>query len=164
MNYFRSNRFLNTLPDWETGDPPEGPHEDYLPRVRALLKRLDDPQARFKSIIVGGTNGKGTVSSLTAELLRRSRQRVGLYTSPHLHTVRERIQIDGKVVTRDVWASGVTHFYEKSRDFEREGFGAFSKFEVLTVLATHIFAQADVDWAVFEVGLGGQFDPLKRGK
>jgi dihydrofolate synthase/folylpolyglutamate synthase len=158
MNYFRSNRFLNTLPDWETGDPPKGPLEDYLPRVRALLKRLDDPQARFKSVIVGGTNGKGTVSSLTAELLHRSGQRVGLYTSPHLHTVRERIRIDGEVVTRNVWADGVTHFYEKSRDFEREGFGAFSKFEVLTVLAAHIFAQADVDWAVFEVGLGGQFD------
>ena len=158
MNYFRSNRFLSTLPDWETGDPPEGPLEDYLPRVRALLKRLDDPQARFKSVIVGGTNGKGTVSSLTSELLQSSGQRVGLYTSPHLHTVRERIQIDGEVVTRDVWADAVTHFYEKSRDFEREGFGDFSKFEVLTVLAAHIFAEADVDWAVFEVGLGGQFD------
>ena len=158
MNYFRSNRFLNTLPDWEMGEPIEGALENYLPRVRALLHRLDNPQARFDSVIVGGTNGKGTVSYLLAELLRAAGFRVGLYTSPHLHTVRERICVDGEVLGRDVWAEGVAHFYEKSRDFEREGWGAFSKFEALTVLAAHHFARANVDWAVFEVGLGGQFD------
>ncbi|MCY3682303.1 MAG: ATP-grasp domain-containing protein [Gemmatimonadetes bacterium] len=158
MNYFRSNRFLNTLPDWETGEPIEGALENYLPRVRALLHRMDNPQARFSSVIVGGTNGKGTVSYLLAELLRAAGFRVGLYTSPHLHTVRERICVDGEVLARDVWAEGVAHFYEKSRDFEREGWGAFSKFEALTVLAAHHFARANVDWAVFEVGLGGQFD------
>ena len=158
MLYFRSNRFLDTLPDWETGEPPDGPLEDYLPRVRALLNRLDNPQVQFDSVIVGGTNGKGTVSSLLAELLRTAGFKVGLYTSPHLHTVRERIRIDGEVITRDVWAEGVTEFYEKSRDFEREGLGVFSKFEVLTVLAAHQFARAGVDWAIFEVGLGGQFD------
>ena len=158
MNYFRSNRFLNTLPDWETGEPIEGALENYLPRVRALLHRMDNPQARFDSVIVGGTNGKGTVSYLLSELLRAAGFRVGLYTSPHLHTVRERICVDGEVLARDVWAEGVAHFYEKSRDFEREGWGAFSKFEALTVLATHHFARANVDWAVFEVGLGGQFD------
>ena len=158
MNYFRSNRFLNTLPDWETGEPIEGALENYLPRVRALLHRMDNPQARFDSVIVGGTNGKGTVSYLLAELLRTAGFRVGLYTSPHLHTVRERICVDGEVLARDVWAEGVAHFYEKSRDFEREGWGAFSKFEALSVLAAHHFARANVDWAVFEVGLGGQFD------
>ena len=158
MNYFRSNRFLNTLPDWETGETIDGALENYLPRVRALLRRMDNPQARFDSVIVGGTNGKGTVSFLLAELLRAAGFRVGLYTSPHLHTVRERICVDGEVLARDVWAEGVAHFYEKSRDFEREDWGVFSKFEALTVLAAHHFARANVDWAVFEVGLGGQFD------
>ena len=158
MNYFRGNRFLNTLPDWETGEPIDGALENYLPRVRALLHRMDNPQARFGSVIVGGTNGKGTVSYLLAELLRAAGFRVGLYTSPHLHTVRERICVDGEVLARAVWAEGVAHFYEKSRDFGREGWGAFSKFEALTVLAAHHFARANVDWAVFEVGLGGQFD------
>ncbi len=158
MNYFWSNRFLDTLPDWETGDPPEGPLENYLPRVRALLNRLDNPQARFDTVVVGGTNGKGTVSYLLAELLRTAGFRVGLYTSPHLHTVRERVRIDGEVITREEWAEGVARFYEKSRDFAREGLGAFSKFEALTVLAAHQFARAHVDWAIFEVGLGGRFD------
>ncbi|MDE2798551.1 MAG: hypothetical protein OXI94_07775, partial [Gemmatimonadota bacterium] len=86
MNYFRSNRFLNTLPDWEMGEPIEGALENYLPRVRALLHRMDNPQTRFDSVIVGGTNGKGTVSYLLSELLRAAGFRVGLYTSPHLHT------------------------------------------------------------------------------
>ena len=158
MNYFRSNRFLNTLPDWETGQPPDGPLENYLPRVRTLLKRLDDPQTRFHSVIVGGTNGKGTVSSLSADLLQSAGFRVGLYTSPHLHTVRERVRIDGEVIAREAWAEGVARFYEKTRDFEREGLGAFSKFEAMTVLAADHFARANVDWAVFEVGLGGRFD------
>ena len=158
MNYFRSNRFLNTLPDWETGEPVEGPLENYLPRVHTLLTRLDDPQARFRSVIVGGTNGKGTVSSLLADLLQSAGFRVGLYASPHLHTVRERVRVDGEVIARAAWAEGVARFYEKTRDFEREGLGPFSKFEALTVLAADHFARANVDWAVFEVGLGGRFD------
>lgn len=158
MNYFRSNRFLDTLPDWETGNPPAGALEDYLPRMRALLARLDHPQKTFKSVIVGGTNGKGTTSNLLADLVHASGKRVGLYTSPHLHTVRERIQLLGAVASRDVWAEGVTHLYEKSRDFEREGLGPFSKFEALTALAAFLFAEADVEYGIFEVGLGGRYD------
>ena len=57
MDYFRAKRFLDTLPDWETGTPPSGPLADYLPRMRALLARLDHPQRAFHTLIVGGTNG-----------------------------------------------------------------------------------------------------------
>jgi dihydrofolate synthase/folylpolyglutamate synthase len=158
MNYFRSNRFLDMLPDWETGDPPMGPLEDYLPRMRALLSRLGNPQEAFKTVVVGGTNGKGTTSSLLSAFLRASGKRVGLYTSPHLHTVRERIQVDGEAMGRDTWAEGVTRLYDKSRDFDREGFGAFSKFEALTALAAFLFAELGVEYGIFEVGLGGRYD------
>ena len=157
MDYFASKRFLNTLPDWETGTPQVGPLEHYLPRMRALLHRLDDPQKHFATLIVGGTNGKGTVTSLLAQLLQRAGRKVGFYCSPHLHTQRERIQVDG-LLDKELWAEGVTYLYEKSRDFGEEGYGPFSKFEALTALAAHCFARAKVEYAVFEVGMGGRYD------
>ena len=72
MDYFHSKRYLDTLPDWETGRPYLGPMEGYLPRMRQLLKRLGDPQESFHSVIVGGSNGKGTVASLIAAIFKAS--------------------------------------------------------------------------------------------
>ena len=158
MDYFQSKRFLDTLDDWESGGKVSGRPDVYVPRTRALLCRLGSPQANLASIVIGGTNGKGTVCSLLAALLRASGERVGLYTSPHLHTIRERIQVDGKVVSKDQWAKGVGRLYERSRAFEQEGLGPFSKFEALTALAADLFASNGVTYGVFEVGLGGRFD------
>ena len=158
MDYFRAKRFLDTLPDWETGTPPSGPLADYLPRMRALLARLDHPQHTFHTLIVGGTNGKGTVSSLVASLAQHTGRRVGLYTSPHLHTQRERIRVNGEILDKDDWAKAVSALYDATRDFEREELGVFSKFEALTALAAHFFSKSQVEWAVFEVGLGGRYD------
>ena len=158
MDYSRGKRFLDTLPDWERGRPPQGPLEHYLPRVRAMLRRCGDPQQRFGSVIVAGTNGKGTVASLLAALLQASGRRTGLYTSPHLHSQRERIQIDGGILDKDTWADGIAFVHDVTRGFEGEGLGPFSRFEALTVLAAHLFASEGVEVAVFEVGLGGRYD------
>lgn len=158
MDYFRSKRFLESLPDWEAGRPSLGPPEEYLPRMRALLGRLGHPETRCRSIIVGGTNGKGTVSSLLAALLGAAGLRVGLYTSPHLHTWRERIRLAGAVVTKDRWAEGVSVLYDATRGFEAEGHGPFTRFEALTALAAHLFAADGLTFAVYEVGLGGRYD------
>lgn len=158
MDYFRGKRFLDTLPDWERGRPPEGPLAQYLPRVRALLHRCGDPQTRFRSVVVAGTNGKGTTASLLAALLQGGGCHVGLYCSPHLHSQRERIQIDGNLLDKDQWASSLTRFADASHGFDREGLGLFSRFEALTVLAAQMFADAGVDTAIFEVGLGGRYD------
>jgi dihydrofolate synthase/folylpolyglutamate synthase len=158
MDYFLSRRFLGTLPDWETGAPPSGPLENYLPRMRALLQRLDHPQQHYTTIIVGGTNGKGTVASLLAALLQAAGHRVGLYTSPHLHTLRERIRLNGQISSKDQWTEGVSRLYDKSRDFKAEGYGDFSKFEALTALAALLFADTEMEYGIFEVGLGGRFD------
>ena len=158
MDYMRAKQFLDTLPDWESGRPHMGPLDDYLPRMRALLRRLGDPQCQFRSVIVGGTNGKGTVSSLLAELANGAGLRAGLYTSPHLHSLRERIQVGGHNLSKDHWARGITQLFDCSRGFDSEGYGPFSKFEALTALATLLFAEADVECAIFEVGLGGTYD------
>ena len=158
MDYFRAKRYLDALPDWEVGRPALGPIEDYLPRMRALLARLGDPQTQFRSIIVGGTNGKGTVSSLLAAILKAHGHKAGLYTSPHLHTQRERIRIDGDILSKEQWADSVSHLDDCTRDFGREALGSFSKFEALTGLAAHLFAQQGAEFGVFEVGLGGRYD------
>ncbi|MCY3669228.1 MAG: Mur ligase family protein, partial [Gemmatimonadetes bacterium] len=158
MDYFRAKRYLDALPDWEVGRPALGPIEDYLPRMRALLTRLGDPQTRFRSIIVGGTNGKGTVASLLAAILKAHGHKAGLYTSPHLHTQRERIRIDGDILSKERWADSVSHLDDCTRDFGREALGSFSKFEALTGLAAHLFAQQGAEFGVFEVGLGGRYD------
>ena len=158
MDYFRAKRYLDTLPDWEVGRPAPGPIADYLPRMRVLLARLGDPQTHFRSVIVGGTNGKGTVASLLAAILKAHGHKAGLYTSPHLHTQRERIRIDGEILSKEQWATAVSHLDNCTRDFGREALGSFSKFEALTVLATYFFAQQGVEFGVFEVGLGGRYD------
>ena len=123
-----------------------------LARVDRLLTLLGEPHRAFDAVHIAGTKGKGSTAAMTAAILRAAGYRTALYTSPHLHTVRERIRTDGEISEKETWADGVTHLYEKSRDFEREGFGAFSKFEALTALAAHLFAQAEVDCAVYEVG------------
>ena len=158
MDYLEAKRFLDTLPDWERGRPAEGPLEWYLPRMRALLRRLDNPQREFSSVIVAGTNGKGTVCSLLEAFLRRAGKRTGMYTSPHLHSQRERIQVGGQLLSQDRWADAVTALYDATRRFGDEGLGEFSKFEALTGLAAHLFAGSGVDWGLFEVGLGGRYD------
>jgi dihydrofolate synthase / folylpolyglutamate synthase len=158
MDYFHARRFLDTLNDWEKGPPPPGPIEHYLPRMRALLDCLGAPQQRYRSIIVGGTNGKGTTASLLASLLHQAGRRVGLYTSPHLHTQRERIQVDGRLFDRDRWAGAISHLYDHSRGFEQAGLGDFTRYEALTGLAAWIFAEEKVDIVVWEVGLGGRYD------
>ncbi len=158
MDYFHSKRYLDTLPDWETGRPYLGPMEGYLPRMRQLLKRLGDPQESFHSVIVGGSNGKGTVASLIAAIFKASGFEVGLYTQPHLHTLRERIQVQGALIDRDGWSEATSFFYDQTREFEKDGHGVFSKFEAVTALAAHFFRSAGVQYGVFEVGLGGRYD------
>lgn len=158
MDYFRGKRFLNTLQDWERDGTAAGSPEHYLPRMRALLRRMGNPQKDFASVIVGGTNGKGTVASVLAALLRTCGRRIGIYSSPHLHTIRERIRIDGRILDKDDWAKWISGLYDRTRGFEGEGYGSFTRFEALTALATSMFARAGVEIGVFEVGLGGRYD------
>jgi dihydrofolate synthase/folylpolyglutamate synthase len=158
LEYGQSKRFLDGLADWEAGRPAGGPVEHNLPRVRRLLTELGNPERSFRSIIVGGTNGKGTTASYLAHLLKTQGRRVGLYTSPHLHSIRERIQVDGIPIEREIWAEGVTHLHGLSSGFENAGYGQFTKFEALTALSALLFKRDEVEFGVFEVGLGGRYD------
>jgi dihydrofolate synthase/folylpolyglutamate synthase len=123
-----------------------------LERTQEALAFLDDPHRSYPTIHIGGTNGKGSVAAVMASVLGRSGKRVGLYTSPHLCSFRERFQIDG----RPVRAVELLDAGGEVRALLAEAGLTF--FEAATVLAFHLFARAKVDVALVEVGLGGRLD------
>lgn len=123
-----------------------------LDRMRALAERLGDPQAGYRSVLVGGTNGKGTTAAVLAGALRAGGERVGLTTSPHLQRVEERVAVDGRAVSEAAMAAALARIRPHA-----DALGA-TFFEVVTAAAMLLFADAEVDTAVLEVGLGGRFD------
>jgi len=123
-----------------------------LTNTRILCERLGNPHTKFKSIHVGGTNGKGSVSHMLAAVLQTAGFKTGLYTSPHLYDFRERIRINGEMVDE----SFVTDFVQKVIPWVDEIQPSF--FEITVAMAFEYFAQQKVDIAVIEVGLGGRLD------
>ncbi len=123
-----------------------------LDNIKALSKRLDNPEKKFKSIHVAGTNGKGSSSHMLASILQEAGYKVGLYTSPHLKDFRERIRINGKPIGKKF----VIDFIQKNKSFfEKE---KLSFFEMSVGMAFQYFAMKKVDIAIIEVGLGGRLD------
>ena len=107
---------------------------------------------------VAGTKGKGSVSAMTASILRAAGLRVGLYTSPHLHSFRERIRLNGEPLSEDAFAAAVDAVWPVVEELAASDAGAPSTFEVLTAMAMEVFLREPVDAAVLEVGLGGRLD------
>ena len=126
-----------------------------LERSRQLLDRLGDPQLDMPVILVAGTNGKGSTSALLASILGAAGYRVGLYTSPHLETVEERIRINGAAIDRRRLACLLEEVVEAGR---LETGSPPTYFEALTAAAFVEFRDGAVDVAVMEVGLGGRLD------
>ncbi|MBD1387773.1 bifunctional folylpolyglutamate synthase/dihydrofolate synthase [Mucilaginibacter rigui] len=127
-------------------------YKEDLTNTIALLNILDNPEHKFKSIHVGGTNGKGSTSHMLAAILQVAGYKTGLYTSPHLKDFRERIRINGKMIGEQT----VIDFVAKHRpNFEQI---QPSFFEMTVALAFDVFAKEQVDIAIVEVGLGGRLD------
>lgn len=123
-----------------------------LDNIYALSKLLGQPEKQFKSIHVAGTNGKGSCSHLMASVLQESNYKTGLYTSPHLKDFRERIKVNGQMISEQEVIDFVQRYKE---EFEQIG---LSFFEWTVGLAFYYFAQQKVDMVVIEVGLGGRLD------
>ena len=123
-----------------------------LERVRALLSRLGDPQQGFRVVLVGGTNGKGSTAATLAAMLGAGGLRVGLFTSPHLTRFTERFVVDGQELPEEVVAAALATLRPVAEELE------VTFFEIVTVLGVLLFAQAGVEMAVMEVGLGGRLD------
>lgn len=122
-----------------------------LARIRRLLARLEDPQEAFASVHVAGTNGKGSVCAMLDSVLRASGKRVGLYTSPHLDDVRERIRVGGRCIPRPAFARCLGRVLAAETE-------PLSYFELLTAAAFLHFRDSGVEVAVLETGLGGRLD------
>ena len=123
-----------------------------LEAIRRSLLSTGNPHLRFPSIHIAGTNGKGSVSAILSSVLRASGLKVGLYTSPHLMRVNERIRINGTEIDDETFSSGVE---ELSGVIRRDD---LSFFEALTLLAFKVFDSSRIDIGVIETGLGGRLD------
>ncbi len=129
-----------------------------LERIAGLADFLADPQLQYPVIHVAGTNGKTTVTRMVDAILGAHGLRTGAFTSPHLHHVEERFQLDGKVVTEDRFVNAVAEIAWVVEEFEGRSDESVTYFELTTALALSLFANEAVDAAVLEVGMGGRWD------
>jgi dihydrofolate synthase/folylpolyglutamate synthase len=131
-----------------------------LDEIRILLSALDDPQLRFPSVLIAGTNGKGSTAATLASILTASGLRTGLYTSPHLERVNERIRVNGTEITDEAFARLFFHVRDTAQQLvqNKKLPQIPSFFEVLTALAFLHFTEEHIEFAVLEVGMGGRLD------
>ncbi|PLW88922.1 bifunctional folylpolyglutamate synthase/dihydrofolate synthase [Mucilaginibacter sp.] len=151
MNYQQTLDYLYTQLPMFTREDRKTFKKD-LTNTLALCAILDNPQQRFKSVHVGGTNGKGSTSHMLAAILQVAGYKTGLYTSPHLRDFRERIRINGQMISEQTVVDFVTANRKNFEDIQP------SFFEMTVALAFDVFAKERVDIAVVEVGLGGRLD------
>jgi dihydrofolate synthase/folylpolyglutamate synthase len=154
LDYPETIAYFHSLTDYEkTRIERYAPETLNLERVRRLLSRLGDPQRRFRSVHVAGTKGKGSTAAIIESCLRAASLATGLYTSPHLHTFRERIRANGQMISRTEVVSLATEVRQAADDTP-----GTTTFEAITALGFLYFARMGTDIAVVEVGLGGRLD------
>ena len=172
MTYDDALAYLESLTNYERVRDPEAMGRIRLERMQALCQRLGDPHRRFRSILVAGTNGKGSICAMAASILQQAGLRVGLYTSPHIEDLRERIRIcapavDGQEraeaseewISQDEFAALVTRLRPVIQELSDPALGGPpTYFEALTAVAFMHFVRCQVQIAVLEVGLGGRLD------
>ena len=151
MNYAETTSWMfSKLPMYQSHGKTA--YKEDLQRTELLVSHLKNPHQNFKSVHVGGTNGKGSTSHMIAAVLQKAGYKVGLYTSPHLKDYRERIKINGKNISK----KNVVNFIKSNRSFlELHG---LSFFEMTVGMAFDFFSNEKVDIAIIEVGLGGRLD------
>lgn len=154
MNYGEALDYLYGLINYEVQKPDRyAPDVVSLDRPRALLRELGHPHEKYPAIHLTGTKGKGSVSAMCASVLSAAGRRVGLYSSPHLQDFRERFQISGEMIAPETLTDLVARIKPAV-----ERVPGLTWFEVVTAIAFLYFAEANVDFAVIEVGLGGRLD------
>ena len=161
MSYASAVDHLYALGHELTQSTPTAPRRKFdLAHMRVLMAALGDPQTSFPSVLIAGTNGKGSTAATLSSILTAAGYRTGLYTSPHLIRVNERIQIDGGQIPDEEFARLYFQVDDVANRLVASGGLPHhpSFFEVLTALAFLYYAEQQIDIAVLEVGLGGRLD------
>ena len=162
MNYSQAEEYLHSFIDYERFPGIPYVSRGYgLRHIEELLHRLGDPHLAAKTVHITGTKGKGSTAAMIAQVLSSSGYRTGLYTSPHLHDLRERIKVDGNLIFPSEFAALVAELkphFEAINVIASEAKQPLTFFEALTVLAFAYFRQEKADFQVLEVGLGGRLD------
>jgi dihydrofolate synthase/folylpolyglutamate synthase len=157
MNYQEALDYLYSFLDSEA-KLPRTPAEFHLPRTAALLRAFGDPQQHLRSVVVAGTKGKGSTSVMLESIVRASGYRTGLWTSPHLHSYRERIQVNRQLIEKGAWVQQVAAAKPIIDRFDSAQYGSPTTFDLGFAIALRYFAEVGVELAVLEVGLGGRYD------
>ena len=132
-------------------------YKEGLGNTHLLDEQFGHPHRQYRTIHVGGTNGKGSTSTTISNMLIASGKKTGLFTSPYVIDFCERIQIDGENVNKDIFAECVTEVREKIEELNKKDI-IITEFEAITVSAFLCFVKAECEYVVLEVGLGGRFD------
>jgi dihydrofolate synthase/folylpolyglutamate synthase len=160
LNYSQAEEYLNSFVNYEQIPGITYAQAGYsLRHVEELLNRMDNPHLAARTIHIAGTKGKGSLAAMIAQVLSSSGYKTGRYTSPHFHTLRERITIDGHMISEAEFAAAMAEvkpFIESMR--QDASFRQLTYFEALTALAFAYFQKKRVDFQVLEVGLGGRLD------
>jgi dihydrofolate synthase/folylpolyglutamate synthase len=151
--------YLYSFIDYEKRPPP-GPQaaQHNLARTHALLAALGSPHRHVASVVVAGTKGKGSTCAILESVLRAGGYRTGLWTSPHLNSYRERIQVSRQLISQEALVDAVHRLRPAVEAFDVARYGQPTTFELGFALALRYFAEQQVQVAVLEVGLGGRYD------
>ncbi len=159
MNYQQALDYIDSFTNYEkTPRPHIAPYYD-LRRMDELLVRLGNPHLKAKSVHITGTKGKGSTSAMIASILTASGYTTGLYTSPHLLTLRERIQVNSELITENELVALVQKLQPEVEAVNQKAtYGKLTTFELLTALGFAHFSSKQADFQVLEVGIGGRLD------
>jgi dihydrofolate synthase/folylpolyglutamate synthase len=158
MNYKDALKYQNGFINYEK-TPPKSHAELNLERMRHGLVALEHPEKKFFPILITGTVGKGSTGFFLEQILKSARISCGFYHSPHIDTIRERIRVNGVMLSEKKWAAGITEIQKRLRvkPFPKK-LGAPTYFEMLTLLAIWLYARGGVKIGIFEIGMGGRLD------
>jgi len=168
MNYSQAEKYLRSFTDYERLPGVSYASSDYsLGHIEELLHRMGEPHLAARTVHIAGTKGKGSVAAMIAQVLSLSGYKTGLYTSPHLHTLRERIRVDDSLISEEEFAATLTEVklhIKAINAIVKQPYRQLTFFEALTVLAFAYFKKKQVDFQVLEVGLGGRLDATNVAK